>query len=165
MDDFIMRTGTGAVDQRTCITRELELQLEALVLVFAQDAVKLAAWYQYRHGVHGVVDVNTILKCLKARAKVGILAGGGTLQSRVEGMASRLDGAADADDDMAALAERLMATEEMTGPTAEDDATRHATVVLLVDRLCVEYDSWQPTNMLDQVFKMGIDRTLSQPAR
>jgi hypothetical protein len=161
MDNLIMHTGTG--DHRANITHELELQLEALVLVFAQDAVKLAAWYQYRDGVRGVVDVNTILKCLKARAKVGILAGGGTLQSRVEGMASRLDGAADADEDMAALAERLMATDEMTGSTAEDDAARHATVVMLVDRLCVEYDSWQPTNVLDQVFKMGIDRTLSQP--
>jgi hypothetical protein len=167
-----MRTGKG--EHANCMSaqqeKECKSQMEALVLVFAQDAVMLAAWYKYENSVRGVVDVKTIMKCLKARARVGVLFGGEHLQLRVGDLVHRLNETVPTSElEGIALATQLMHTTDCltTNPymgSPESDTARHNTVVTLVDRLCVEYDAWQPTGLLEQCFKLGIDKTFSRHA-
>jgi hypothetical protein len=140
-----MRTGMS-VSHTSPVLHSDELQLmRAVILSFAEDAVQMASLYIRGQGLRQTIDVETIIKCLKARAIAGVRMDGDGFHLRVGVNVDR-------------LAHGTANTANGTTHTPMHTMHDAQAMVLLVDRMSVEYDSWEPIDLIHQSFKIGIDR-------
>jgi hypothetical protein len=159
-----MRSGMSIVHERREQCRDDGLDPEqvrlmrAILLSFAEDATKMAALYTRGCGRHASIDAETMVRCLKARAMAGVsLDGDGDFPTRVHAYVGRLG----------ARGGWLCSTQQhraLNRGVLHDCSTELATmstarsIVALVDRLSVAYESWRPDDFVHKSIKIGIDR-------
>jgi hypothetical protein len=149
-DYNFMRSGedlaTDSINNSRGTRKKLEVAklFNSVILIFVEDAIRMATAYKCASGLEtSRVGVETLIKCLKARARCGVrLDSGSDFTTRVSEVMGRLGN---------------HHNRPMTAQAPIDTAS-NARIVEVVDRLCSQYVSWQPVDLFNQGLKMSIDR-------
>lgn len=156
-DYSFMRSGT-TMDTSTDDT-DLITAIQAMVLVFLEDATKMAVSYtQGKYPETTVISGETIVKCLKARAQFGIQLND-QYRERMETIIQRTGEYSDNDrlDTHFSLFFREV-EEEREKNEAKGEVHQAAIdiIVQTVDRLEPQFNDWQPTDRFQSLLKDAI---------
>lgn len=156
-DYSFMRSGT-VMDTGT--DEELVLAIQAMVLVFLEDATRMAVSYtQGKYPRTTVISGGTIIKCLKARAQFGIQLND-QYRERMEAIIQRTGECSNNDHRIDAHFSSFFreVEEEREKNEAKGEAHQAAIniIVQTVDRLEPQFNDWQPTDRFQSLLKDAI---------